>query len=98
MFGDYKCKTETFMKLEKKGGSRIHKLKRLYKVGSSRGVESSVDEGLSEEDASKQGRKIGEIDADEGITFITTPNFHQCRLLILHNTTEEKLADREDAT
>ncbi|GJW17269.1 hypothetical protein Tco_0024705 [Tanacetum coccineum] len=33
-------------KLEKKGGSRTHKLKRLYKVGLSRRVESSKDEGL----------------------------------------------------
>ncbi|GKA70992.1 hypothetical protein Tco_0777131 [Tanacetum coccineum] len=38
-------------KLEKKGGSRTQKLKRLYK-----------------EDASKQERKIDDIDADEDIT------------------------------
>ncbi|GJQ93497.1 ribonuclease H-like domain-containing protein [Tanacetum coccineum] len=33
-------------KLEKKGGSRTHKLKRLYKVGLSRRMESSDEEGL----------------------------------------------------
>ncbi|GKF95441.1 hypothetical protein Tco_0288176, partial [Tanacetum coccineum] len=57
-------------KLEKKGGSRTHKLKRLYKVGSSRRVESSEDEGLGEEDASKQGRKIDDIDADMNVTLV----------------------------
>nr|GEU30394.1 hypothetical protein [Tanacetum cinerariifolium] len=40
-------------KLEKKQRSRTHKLKRLYKVGLSARVESSDDEGLGEEDASK---------------------------------------------
>ncbi|GJV83840.1 uncharacterized mitochondrial protein-like protein [Tanacetum coccineum] len=55
-------------KLEKKAGSRTHKLKRLYKIGSKTRVVSSDKESLGEEDASKQGRKIGAIDADEGIT------------------------------
>ncbi|GKG33005.1 hypothetical protein Tco_0430515, partial [Tanacetum coccineum] len=57
-------------KLEKKGGSRTHKLKRLYKVGLSRRVKSSDDEGLGEEDASIQGRRIHDIDADEDITLV----------------------------
>ncbi|GJS97241.1 hypothetical protein Tco_0804209 [Tanacetum coccineum] len=57
-------------KLEKKRGSRTHKLKRLYKVGSSRRVESSEDKGLGEEDASKQGRKIDNIDKDAEITLV----------------------------
>ncbi|GJY93522.1 retrovirus-related pol polyprotein from transposon TNT 1-94, partial [Tanacetum coccineum] len=57
--------------LEKKGGSRTHGLKRLYKVGLSRRVESSEDEGLDEEDASKQGR-IADIDADAGINLVST--------------------------
>ncbi|GKG23161.1 hypothetical protein Tco_0388464, partial [Tanacetum coccineum] len=49
--------------LEKKGGSRTHRLRRLYKVGRSARVVSSEDEGLGDqEDASKQGRKIAEID------------------------------------
>ncbi|GJW02830.1 putative ribonuclease H-like domain-containing protein [Tanacetum coccineum] len=50
-------------RLEKKGGSRTHELKRLYKVGLSRRVESSDEECLGEEDASKQ-RRIVDIDAD----------------------------------
>ncbi|GKA36254.1 hypothetical protein Tco_0722745 [Tanacetum coccineum] len=56
------------MKLEKKGSSRTHKLKRLYKVGLSARVESSRDEDSLGEDASKQGRRINAIDADEDIT------------------------------
>ncbi|GJY73636.1 hypothetical protein Tco_0478067 [Tanacetum coccineum] len=56
-------------KLEKKKGSRTHKLKRLYKVGRSARVVSSDEASLGDqEDASKQGRKIHDIDADEDIT------------------------------
>ncbi|GKC91729.1 hypothetical protein Tco_1152378 [Tanacetum coccineum] len=56
-------------KLEKKGGSRTHKLKRLYKVGRSARIVSSDKASLGDqEDASKQGRKIHDIDADEDIT------------------------------
>ncbi|GKC18142.1 hypothetical protein Tco_1014924, partial [Tanacetum coccineum] len=55
-------------RLEKKR-SRTHRLKRLYKVGSSRRVESSEDEGLGEVDASKQGR-IADIDANEDIYLV----------------------------
>ncbi|GJR57519.1 hypothetical protein Tco_1499681 [Tanacetum coccineum] len=59
------------LKLDKKGVSRTHKLKRLRKVGSVRMIVSSEDEGLGNQvDASKQGRKIGDIDADEGFTLI----------------------------
>ncbi|GJZ79466.1 hypothetical protein Tco_0644303 [Tanacetum coccineum] len=59
-------------RLEKRGGSRTHKLKRLWKVGSARMIVSSEDEASlgDQEDASKQGRKIGDIDADEGITLV----------------------------
>ncbi|GKE13258.1 hypothetical protein Tco_1416809, partial [Tanacetum coccineum] len=46
-------------------------LKRFYKVGLSRRVESSDEEGLGEEDASKQGR-IANIDADAGINLVST--------------------------
>ncbi|GJW36940.1 putative ribonuclease H-like domain-containing protein [Tanacetum coccineum] len=56
-------------RLEKKGGSRTHGLKRVYKVGLSRRVESSDEEGLGEEDASKQGR-IDDIDANEDIYLV----------------------------
>ncbi|GJW20292.1 hypothetical protein Tco_0030914 [Tanacetum coccineum] len=56
-------------KLEKKDKKRTHKLKRLYKVGLSRRVESSKDEGLGEDDASKQGR-IADIDAAKDIYLV----------------------------
>ncbi|GJS56997.1 uncharacterized mitochondrial protein-like protein [Tanacetum coccineum] len=55
-------------KLEKKQRSRTHGLRRLYKVGQSARVVSSKDEGLGEEDVSKQGRKIHDIEADKDIT------------------------------
>ncbi|GKC09634.1 hypothetical protein Tco_1001244 [Tanacetum coccineum] len=57
-------------KLEKKDRSRTHKLKRLYKVGLTARVESSSDEEDLGEDASKQGRRINAIDADEDITLV----------------------------
>nr|GEX02834.1 ribonuclease H-like domain, reverse transcriptase, RNA-dependent DNA polymerase [Tanacetum cinerariifolium] len=57
-------------KLEKRNGSRTHKLKRLYKVGLSARVESSGDEESLGEDASKQGRRIDAIDANENITLV----------------------------
>ncbi|GKE06823.1 hypothetical protein Tco_1398841, partial [Tanacetum coccineum] len=61
-------------KLEKNQKSRTHKLKRLYKVGLSATVISSDDEASlgDHEDASKQGRKILDIDADEDITLDST--------------------------
>ncbi|GKD40417.1 hypothetical protein Tco_1260624, partial [Tanacetum coccineum] len=62
---------ELFKKLEKKGGSRTHKLKRLYKVGRSARVISSDEASLGDqEDASKQGRKIDDIDKDAEITLV----------------------------
>ncbi|GKD84358.1 hypothetical protein Tco_1355512 [Tanacetum coccineum] len=58
-------------KLEKKGGSRTHKLKRLYKVGRSARVVSSDEASLGDqEDASKQGWKIDDIDNDAEITLV----------------------------
>ncbi|GKA70410.1 putative ribonuclease H-like domain-containing protein [Tanacetum coccineum] len=56
-------------KLEKRNNSRTHGLKRLYRVSLSRRVESSEDEGLGEEDASKQGR-IADIDANKDIYLV----------------------------
>ncbi|GKD09639.1 hypothetical protein Tco_1189324 [Tanacetum coccineum] len=56
-------------KLERRNKSRTHRLKILYRVGSSRRVESSKDEGLGEKDASKQGR-MGDIDANEDIYLV----------------------------
>nr|GEV97169.1 hypothetical protein [Tanacetum cinerariifolium] len=60
-------------KLERRKWSRTHRLKRLYKVGLLARVESSKDEGLSEEDAFKQG-SIADIDANEDITLVSTHN------------------------
>ncbi|GKE78690.1 hypothetical protein Tco_1544810 [Tanacetum coccineum] len=58
-------------KLEKKGGSRTHKLNRLYKVGRSARVISFDEASLGDqEDASKQGRKIDDIDKDAEITLV----------------------------
>ncbi|GJZ32166.1 hypothetical protein Tco_0577602 [Tanacetum coccineum] len=58
-------------KLEKKGGSRTHKLKRLYRVGRSARVVSFEEASLGDqEDASKHGRKINDIDKDAEITLV----------------------------
>ncbi|GKA80055.1 hypothetical protein Tco_0786651 [Tanacetum coccineum] len=58
-------------KLEKNKGSRTHKLRRLFKVGRFAQVVSSKDEGLgAQEDASKQGRKIVDLDADAEVTLV----------------------------
>ncbi|GKC15024.1 hypothetical protein Tco_1011806 [Tanacetum coccineum] len=54
-------------KLEKRKKSRTHRLKGLYKVGLSARVESSDDEESLGEDASKQTRRIKDIDQDEDI-------------------------------
>ncbi|GJT96559.1 hypothetical protein Tco_1092077 [Tanacetum coccineum] len=56
-------------KLERRNKSRTHGLRRLYKVGSSRRVESFDEEGLGEEDASKQGR-IADIDTNKDIYLV----------------------------
>ncbi|GJX18599.1 uncharacterized mitochondrial protein-like protein [Tanacetum coccineum] len=58
-------------KLEKKGGSRTHKLKRLYKVGRSARMVSANEASLGDqEDAPKQGRKIDDIDKNAEITLV----------------------------
>ncbi|GKD54472.1 hypothetical protein Tco_1287859 [Tanacetum coccineum] len=61
-------------KLERRNKSRTHGLKILYKVGSSRRVESSRDKEDLGEDASKQRRRIHDIDADEDITLVNNDN------------------------
>ncbi|GJT68582.1 putative ribonuclease H-like domain-containing protein [Tanacetum coccineum] len=56
---------------ENKGGSRTHRLKRLYKVGGSARMVSSDDASLGDqEDAFKQGRKTDDIDKYAEITLI----------------------------
>ncbi|GJQ98722.1 hypothetical protein Tco_0009861 [Tanacetum coccineum] len=56
-------------KLKRRNKSRTHGLKRLYRMGSSRRVKSSEDEGLGEADASKQ-RRIADIDVNEDIYLV----------------------------
>ncbi|GJV49158.1 hypothetical protein Tco_1439370 [Tanacetum coccineum] len=63
--------TSRVKKHEKKKGSRTHRLRRLYKIGISAQVVSSKDEGLGDQDdASKQGRKIADIDVDAEVTLV----------------------------
>nr|GEV06037.1 hypothetical protein [Tanacetum cinerariifolium] len=58
-------------RLEKKRRSRTYGLKRLYEIGLSARVESSAKEqSFDEEDASKQGRNIADIDVDAEITLV----------------------------
>nr|GEU84211.1 hypothetical protein [Tanacetum cinerariifolium] len=57
-------------KLKIRNRSRTHRLKRLYKVGLSTRLESSGDEESLGDDASKEGRRIDAIDADEDITLV----------------------------
>ncbi|GJT45096.1 hypothetical protein Tco_0953811 [Tanacetum coccineum] len=62
---------EKVKKLERRNKSRTPGLKRLRKVGRSAQVVSSEDEGLgAQEDASKQGRKIADLDADAEVTLV----------------------------
>ncbi|GJV61014.1 hypothetical protein Tco_1467114, partial [Tanacetum coccineum] len=62
---------ERVKNLERRNNSRTSWLKRLRKVGRTARIESSEDKGLGDqEDASKQGRKIADIDADEEVTLI----------------------------
>ncbi|GKD81878.1 hypothetical protein Tco_1348717 [Tanacetum coccineum] len=49
---------------EKRRKFRTTRLKRLKKVGAARRIESSNDSLGAQEDASKQGRSIRDIDAD----------------------------------
>ncbi|GJT17991.1 hypothetical protein Tco_0876697 [Tanacetum coccineum] len=56
--------------LEKKKKSRSHGFRRLYKVGSSRRIESSKESLGTQEDASKQGRKIADLDVDAKVTLV----------------------------
>nr|GEZ44691.1 ribonuclease H-like domain, reverse transcriptase, RNA-dependent DNA polymerase [Tanacetum cinerariifolium] len=57
-------------KLEMRNKSRTYKLKRLYKVKLTARVESSDNKKSLGDDASKQERRIDDIDADEDITLV----------------------------
>ncbi|GJZ06940.1 hypothetical protein Tco_0540733 [Tanacetum coccineum] len=81
-------------KLKRRNKSRTHGIKRIYRVGSSRRVESSKDEGLGEEDASKQGR-IDDIDANKDIYLV---NVHTDEDMFGVNDldSDEVIVDNED--
>ncbi|GKD18210.1 hypothetical protein Tco_1207368 [Tanacetum coccineum] len=57
-------------KLEKRRKFKTTGLKRLKKVGAARRIESSNDSLGAQEDASKQGRRIEDIDADAEVTLV----------------------------
>ncbi|GJS31569.1 ribonuclease H-like domain-containing protein [Tanacetum coccineum] len=62
---------DAFMPLEGKRKSKPPGMKRLFNIGRSAQVFSSKDKGLgAQEDASKQGRKIADIDADAEVTLV----------------------------
>ncbi|GJU11639.1 hypothetical protein Tco_1134035 [Tanacetum coccineum] len=57
-------------KHEKRRQFRTTNLKRLKKVGTTKRVESSNDSLGAQEDTSKQGRRIEDIDADDKVTLV----------------------------
>ncbi|GKC07118.1 hypothetical protein Tco_0998728 [Tanacetum coccineum] len=62
---------ERVKKLERRNKSSTPRIKRLRKVGRTARIESIEDEGLGDqEDASKQGRKITDLDADAEVTLV----------------------------
>nr|GEZ27752.1 hypothetical protein [Tanacetum cinerariifolium] len=80
-------------KLKKKLSKKTHKLKILYKIGSSIRVKSSKDEGLGDqEDASKQERMIKDINADEGVLGIVEGVVQPVAAI----TAEQKLARKNE--
>ncbi|GJR05669.1 putative ribonuclease H-like domain-containing protein [Tanacetum coccineum] len=83
-------------KLERRKKSRTQGLKRLYKVGSSRRVESSEEEGLGEEDASKQ-RRISDIDDDAGITLVSTHFDADTDMFGVHNLEGDEVVLESEA-
>ncbi|GJV91146.1 putative ribonuclease H-like domain-containing protein [Tanacetum coccineum] len=77
-------------KLERKKKSRAHGLKRLYKVGLSARIDSFENEASlgDQEDASKQGRKIHDIDADEDFTL---ENVHDANMFGVHDLDSDEV-------
>ncbi|GJY91740.1 putative ribonuclease H-like domain-containing protein [Tanacetum coccineum] len=86
---DYKSEKRV-KKLERKKKSRAYGLKRLYKVGMSAKIDSSDDEASlgDQEDASKHGRKIHDIDADEDITL---ENVHDADMFGVHDLDDDEV-------
>ncbi|GKA86521.1 hypothetical protein Tco_0808232 [Tanacetum coccineum] len=67
-------------------------LRRLRKVGSSRRVKSSNDASLgAQEDASKQGRKIEDLDTDAEVTLVNeTQEMNDDNLMFDTGVSEEQ--------
>nr|GEX75946.1 hypothetical protein [Tanacetum cinerariifolium] len=68
----WQCKKQTVVaNSTTEAKKKTHKLKRLYKIGSTTRVESFEDASLGDqEDVSKQGRMIDDLDADEGVALV----------------------------
>ncbi|GJT00212.1 hypothetical protein Tco_0821381 [Tanacetum coccineum] len=81
--------------LEKRKKSRTSGLKRLRKIGSASRVESSNDASLgAQEDASKQERKIVDLDADAEVTLVDeTQEMNDDNLMFDTGVLEEKEKD-----
>ncbi|GJS80974.1 hypothetical protein Tco_0747515 [Tanacetum coccineum] len=81
--------------LEKRRKSRTPGFKRLRKVGSASRVESSNDASLgAQEDASKQGRKIADLDADAEVTLVDeTQEMNDDNLMFDTDVLEEQEKD-----
>ncbi|GKG48012.1 hypothetical protein Tco_0509897, partial [Tanacetum coccineum] len=69
-------------KLEKRIKFKTTGLKRLKKVGATTKIESSNDNLGAQEDASKQGRRIKDINADAEVTLVneTQERQDECRI------------------
>ncbi|GKE47519.1 hypothetical protein Tco_1478777, partial [Tanacetum coccineum] len=76
-------------KLEKRRKFRTTGLKRLKKVGAARRIESSNDSLGAQEDASKQGRRIKDIDTDAEVTLVNETQERQDEDLIRATKTGE---------
>ncbi|GKF87921.1 hypothetical protein Tco_0258798, partial [Tanacetum coccineum] len=78
LLGEITKLKEMVNKLEMRNKSRTLGLKRLRKVGRTARIESSEDEGLgAQEDASKQGRKIANLDVDAEVTLVDVDELMQ---------------------
>ncbi|GJZ73851.1 hypothetical protein Tco_0637997 [Tanacetum coccineum] len=83
---------ERVKKLERRNKSRTPRLKRLRKVGRSAQVVSSKDKGLgAQEDASKQGRKIANLDVVAEVTLVDEAHGRSDDYLIATTTTVDEL-------
>ncbi|GJS51108.1 hypothetical protein Tco_0624470 [Tanacetum coccineum] len=97
---------ERVKKLERRNKSRTLGLKRLRKVGRSAQFVSSEDEGLgAQEDTSKQGRKIADLDADAEVTLVDEAQernddnlMFDTRVLNKHEVEVEKVVSTAEVT